>query len=79
MKNLVNFDAMFEENPKISIHPDVRFGKPCIHGTRIAIEDVKNWIKSGMSITQILNDFPELKESDIHLALSFPWQTADQS
>lgn len=38
----------------ISINPQIRFGKPCIAGTRIAVSDILQWLASGMSIDEIL-------------------------
>ncbi|HUS02342.1 MAG TPA: DUF433 domain-containing protein [Chitinophagaceae bacterium] len=55
----------------ISINPEVRFGKPCIKGTRIAIEDILQWLASGMSNSEILHDYPLLKEEHIRAALTF--------
>lgn len=37
----------------ISIDPEIRFGKPCIKGTRIAITDILLWLASGMSNEEI--------------------------
>lgn len=55
----------------ISIDPNIRFGKPCIKGTRIAISDILQWLASGMSYEEILEDFPSLKKEHILVALSF--------
>jgi len=55
----------------ISIDPDIRFGKPCIKGTRIAVGDILQWLASGMSIPEIMDDFPLLKEEHIRAALAF--------
>ncbi len=55
----------------ISINPDIRFGKPCIKGTRIAVVDILQWLASGMSFQEILEDFPSLKEEHIRAALAF--------
>ncbi len=55
----------------ISINPEIRFGKPCIKGTRIAIADILQWLASGMSHAQILEDYPSLKEEHILAALAF--------
>ena len=55
----------------ISFDPDVRFGKPCIKGTRIAVVDILGWLGGGMSYEQILEDFPELKREHILAALQF--------
>ena len=58
-------------NSYISINNEIRFGKPCIKGTRIAISDILKWLASGMTINEIIEDYPILKEHHIRAALSF--------
>ena len=53
---------------RISIDPNIRFGKPCIKDTRIALVDIFSWLSSGMSNEEILEDFPELVLDDIKAA-----------
>ena len=55
----------------ISINANVRFGKPCIKGTRISVDDVTGWIDAGMSFSEIISDFPELNEEKIKVCLAF--------
>ena len=55
----------------ISIDPEIRFGKPCITGTRIAVSDILQWLASGMDNNEILQDYPSLKEDRIKAALAF--------
>jgi len=55
----------------ISIDPEVRFGKPCIKDTRISVNDILQWLASGMSHKEILNDYPVLQDIHIRAALSF--------
>lgn len=55
----------------ISIDPNIRFGKPCIINTRIAISDILQWLASGMTHAEILQDYPSLKEEHIRAALMF--------
>ena len=62
---------MIDYSSYISIDPQVRFGKPCIKGTRIAIEDILQWLASGMSHDEILEDYPSLKKEHIFSALTF--------
>ena len=50
---------------------DIRFGRPCIKGTRIAVYDVLGWLAAGMTFNEIIEDFPELSESDIRACLAF--------
>ena len=49
----------------IEINSEKRFGRPCIIGTRIAVYDVLNYFANGMSIEEILEDFPELKKEQV--------------
>ena len=62
---------MKEFHAYISIDPEIRFGKPCIKGTRIAVGDILQWLASGMTYAQILEDYPSLKEEHILAALAF--------
>lgn len=55
----------------IKIQPDVRFGKPCIRNTRITVYDVLSWLASGMSVEQIIADFPEITKEDIQACLAY--------
>ncbi|AKD56223.1 DUF433 domain-containing protein [Spirosoma radiotolerans] len=55
----------------ISLNPTIRFGKPCIKGTRIAVQDILGWLASGIANDEILDDFPELTLEHIHAALAF--------
>jgi uncharacterized protein (DUF433 family) len=55
----------------ISIDPGIRFGNPCIKGTRIAVVDILQWLAPGMSHQEILVDYPSLKEEHILAALAF--------
>ncbi len=55
----------------ITIEPGKRSGKPCIRGMRITVTDVLEYLAGGMSVAQILADFPELTEEDIRACLAF--------
>jgi len=55
----------------ISINQDIRFGKPCIKGTRIAVADILGWLASGMTHKGILDDYPLLIDEQIFAALAF--------
>jgi len=65
---------MKELTSYISIDPEIRFGKPCITGTRITVSDILQWLASGMSQQRIIEDYPSLKEEHIKAALSFAAQ-----
>lgn len=55
----------------ITINPNVRFGKPCIRGMRISVYDVLSWYASGMTESEILEDYPELTKNDLIAVLSY--------
>lgn len=55
----------------ITIDPQVRFGKPCIRGMRISVYDILGWLASGMSNSDILEDYPQLTDEDVKAALFY--------
>lgn len=55
----------------ISIEPGKRSGKPCIKGTRITVYDVLSYLAAGMSIEEILEDFPSLTRENILACLAY--------
>ena len=56
---------------RISIDPNVRFGKPCVRGTRITVGDVLGYLASGMTEAEVLADFPSLSHEDVLACLAF--------
>ena len=55
----------------IVIDQGIRFGKPCIKGTRITVGDILQWLSEGIPVSEIIDDYPLLKEEHIKAALSF--------
>ncbi len=55
----------------ISINPNIRFGKTCIKGSRITVYDILGWLASGMTIAEIVSDFPELDDEKVKACLAF--------
>ena len=55
----------------ITIEPDKRSGQPCIRGLRMTVQDVLEYLASGMSTEEILADFPDLTAEDIRACLAF--------
>lgn len=60
---------MYEE--RITINPEVRFGKPCIKGTRIAISDILNLIAAGYSLEDIPKQYPQITKEDVISAVEY--------
>ncbi|MGO4879264.1 MAG: DUF433 domain-containing protein [Bryobacteraceae bacterium] len=56
---------------RISIDPNVCFGKPCVRGTRIWVSLLLDFLASGTSIEEILQDYPQLTRDDILAALAY--------
>jgi len=55
----------------ITIEPGKRGGRPCIHEMRITVYDILGWLAAGISHAEILEEFPELTETDIRAALAY--------
>ncbi|MDP2810720.1 MAG: DUF433 domain-containing protein [Rhodocyclaceae bacterium] len=58
-------------NDRITMHPDICHGKPCIRGLRYPVENVLEWLAGGMSIEDILADCEDLEREDILAVLDF--------
>lgn len=56
---------------RIAIDPRIRSGKPCIRGTRITVTDVFDYLGGGMSVAEVLEDFPDLSAVDIQACFAF--------
>ncbi len=55
-------------NEKISVNPEIHFGKPCVAGTRITVQNVLELINEGLSFDEIKRDYyPDLKIEDIKI------------
>ncbi len=55
----------------ITIEPGKRFGKPCIRGLRITVYDILDYLASGMTIEEILIEFPKLTREDITACFAY--------
>lgn len=56
---------------RISIDPKICFGKPCIRGTRIWVSLLLDFLASGMSMEEILKEYPQLSGEDIRAAIAY--------
>lgn len=59
----------------ITLEPGKRSGKPCIRGMRITVADVLEYMASGMTEAEILDDFPELEHGDLIACLAYAAST----
>jgi len=56
---------------RIWIEPGKRGGRPVVRGLRITVYDVLGWLADGMTPAEVLEDFPELEQEDIHACLAY--------
>ena len=56
---------------RITIDPGVRFGKPCVRGTRLSVGDVLGILSAGSTEAELLEDFPQLSHEDVLACLAF--------
>lgn len=59
-------------NGKITVDPLIHFGKPCVAGTRITVQDVLELINAELSFDEIKRDYyPELEKDDFKACMNF--------
>jgi uncharacterized protein (DUF433 family) len=56
---------------RITVDPQVCFGKPCIRGHRIWVALVLDFLASGMKTEEILKEYPDLDEADILACIAY--------
>ncbi len=56
---------------RITIDPNICFGKPCIRGTRIWVSLILDFLASGMSLEEVLEEYPHLTSEDIRAAIAY--------
>ncbi len=56
---------------RITLNPEICHGKPCIRGLRYPVENVLEWLASGMNIDEILADYEDLEREDILAVLAY--------
>ena len=62
---------MIDYKSYITLEPGKRGGKACVRGMRITVQDVLGWLAEGMSIDDVVLDYPELTREDILACLAF--------
>lgn len=58
-------------NERISIDPAVCNGRPCIQGTRIAVQTILEFLGAGDSVDEVLEEFPTLTREDVLACMKF--------
>lgn len=57
---------------RITVNPTIHFGKPCVAGTRIPVQEVLELVREGLSFPEIIQDYyPDLQMEDIHACMQY--------
>ena len=56
---------------RISINKDICFGKPCIRGHRVWVSLVLDFLASGCTVPELLEQYPGLEEADVLACLAY--------
>ena len=56
---------------RISIDPNVCFGKPCIRGTRIWVSLILDFLSQGLDPQEVLDEYPQLADKDLRAAIAY--------
>ncbi len=62
----------------ISADPEVCFGKPVIRGTRIWVSLILDFLASGLTENELLQEYPQLTREDIRASLAYGALTAHE-
>jgi len=57
-----------KEWDRIAIDPDIHHGEPCIKGTRVPVFIIAGCLRQGMTVAEIINEYPPLRPEDIESA-----------
>ena len=63
---------------RITIDPKIRFGKPCIRGTRISVTDILNLLAAGYTLSEIPHQYPGITRKDILAAIDFASRLSEE-
>ncbi len=64
---------------RITFDPNIMGGRACIRGIRITVSQIVNLVANGMTISEIIRDYPYLEEEDIRQALEYAaWLTQEE-
>ena len=63
---------------RITVDAKVMVGKPTIRGLRITVEQVLKALAGGVTVEELLEDYPELEREDIHAVLLYAAELANE-
>lgn len=56
---------------RIAVDPNICHGKPCIRSTRIMVSVILDNLAEGLSVEEILHEYPSLTSEDVHAAIRY--------
>jgi uncharacterized protein (DUF433 family) len=57
---------------RVTVDPEIHFGKPCVAGTRIPVQSVLELVREGITFGSIIHDYyPDLEEHDIRACIQY--------
>ena len=57
---------------RISVNPQIHFGKPCVAGSRILVQHVLELVREGIPFSEVINDYyPDLTQDDIRACVQY--------
>jgi uncharacterized protein (DUF433 family) len=56
---------------RVVINPEIHHGDPCIKGTRVPVSVIVGSVADGMSVSEVLEAYPQLTPDDIRAALAY--------
>lgn len=63
---------------RITVDPAKCFGKPCVRDLRMPVSSILGYMSSGMSVGEIIEQWPELEAEDVYQALGYAALEAEE-
>lgn len=63
---------------RISIDPAIRFGKPCVRGTRLTVAEIVGFLATGAGEAECQKAFPQLQREDLLACLAYAAMLAEE-
>lgn len=71
---------MIKHFDRITIDPEICLGTPCIRRLRMPVSSILKYLASGLSVEEILEDWPDLEKEDIYQALDYAaWISSEKT
>ncbi|MFN4218958.1 MAG: DUF433 domain-containing protein [Candidatus Bipolaricaulia bacterium] len=72
----MNHKTLGDWRERISVDPQICHGKPCIKGTRIMVSVILDNLAAGLTIDEIVAEYPPLTRDDVYAALAYAAELA---